>query len=171
MPELAIWPAWQRHDPAIERDAELFWHKEQVLPKSADVGARLAGVCAVAYSGNRLIGVTSARIRQINFLRCKLAMLRCVVARGPKQRDTGYQLTAYSRDLLEEWARNNPAEDVRGVGTVVQSRRLAAAWRSAYCPRTKLALVGYTAQGYPMRVYWFAHARISREYAGDPAGQ
>jgi len=164
-------PAWRLADPRIERDAELFWQRERLLPAKADVTARLADVCMAAYDGDSLVGLTEARVRPIDFLRCKLAMFRCAVAREARVRKIASRLTVESRDLIEAWSRENPGEEVLGLGCVVQSRKLAENDRWAVWPDTKLAFIGYTAEGYQMRVYWFAHAKISPYWPGPPRGE
>ena len=42
------------------------------------------------------------------------------------------------------------------MGAVIQSRALVKNDRAAIWPDSKLTFVGYTQEGYQMRVYWFA---------------
>jgi len=170
MSELVLRPAWRLEDPAIERDAELFWRKENALPEGTDVAPRLGSLCAAAYFDDALIGVTTATIRPIDFLRCKLAMFRCLVSRNARVQQVASRLTVFSRDLMEAWARDNPGEEVLGLGAVIQSRALVEHSPWAVYPDTRLAFIGYTSEGYQMRVYWFAHAKISTYWPGDAGG-
>jgi len=163
-------PAWRKRDPTVERDAELFWQRMKALPPRANVPDRLANLCAAAYLSDELIGVTTARIRDINFLHCKLAMLTVLTAAGAASglHAVGTSLSNYSHDLLEAWSRENGAEGVMGLGALIQSRNLVENYNWAVYPTTGLALVGYTRSGIQMRVSWFAHARISQHWPGVP---
>jgi len=165
--EVVYRTAWHMGDPAIERDAELFWRANRALPSGSDTGARLSELCAVAYLGDELVGVATASIRTIDFLRSKLAMFRCLVAPSARNNQVASRLGVYSRDLLEAWSKANPDEGVMGLGAVIQSRALVKNNPYAVYPDTKLAFVGYTQEGYQMRVYWFAHATISKYWPGD----
>ena len=158
--------AWRRSDPAIERDAELYWQREGMLRPGADVALRLAQLCSVAYVGDGLAGLTTVNIREIDFLHCKLAMFRCAVSRSFRMQHIASRLTVFTRDILEAWSRDHPEEEVLGLGCVVQSRTLVEHRSQAMWP-DGLAFVGYTAQGHQMRVYWFRHAKLSTWWPGD----
>jgi len=159
--------AWRRNDPAIERDAELFWRGNNALPRGEDVERRLSELCAVAYGADGLAAVATARIRTIDFLRTKLAMLRVFVAPGARVQNLARRLTVLCRDALEIWSKQHPEEEVMGVGTVVQSRLVVKNAPFAVYPTTKMIFVGYTQEGYQVRVYWFTHATISTYWPGD----
>jgi hypothetical protein len=167
MSEIVLRTAWRRHDPAIERDAELFWRAQRALRADTDVDRRLAELCACAYCDNELVALATASIREIPPLRCKLAMFRCLVAPEARTLRIASQIAVYARDLLETWSRDNPVEEVLGLGAIIQSRILVETNTHAIYPDTKLAFIGYTQEGYQMRVYWFAHARISKYWPGD----
>jgi len=66
----------RKADPAIQRDAELFWRRERLLPRDANIGERLEELCMAGYDGDRLIELSTARIRYIDFLGVKIAMVR-----------------------------------------------------------------------------------------------
>jgi len=166
-PDIELRSAWQLNDPAIERDAELFWLANRMLPAGVDAGKRLPELCAVAYRGDQAIAVSTASIRLIDFLRCKLAMYRVLVSRDARIQDIASRLAVYSRDLLEAWSRDNPDQQVMGMGAVIQSRDLVKNIPEAVWPDTKLAFIGYTQEGYQMRVFWFAHATVSDYWPGD----
>ncbi len=168
MPEVEYRAAWRRGDPRIERDAELLLHRERTLRPEANAAVQMANLCAAAYIGDEMVAIAGANIRLIDFLRGKLAMYRCLVARNARRQGIGTALTVFSRDLLETWSREHPVEEVWGMGAIVQARLLVETQNWAVYPRTKLGLVGYTSKGFQMRVYWFAHARISRYWPGRP---
>ncbi len=175
MSELTYRPAWQRHEPLIERDAEQFWLANNALPPGTSAETRLSELCAAAYSENQMVAVSTASIRMIGFLRCKLAMFRVLVAPDVRIQEVASKLAVYSRDLLEAWSKENIDQGVMGLGAVIQSRVLVKNIPEAVYPDTKLAFIGYTQEGYQMRVYWFAHATVSTYWPGDdtvpPAGR
>jgi hypothetical protein len=96
-------------------------------------------------------------------------MYRVLVSRDARIQDIASRLAVYSRDLLEAWSRDNPDQQVMGMGAVIQSRDLVKNIPEAVWPDTKLAFIGYTQEGYQMRVFWFAHATVSDYWPGDDA--
>jgi hypothetical protein len=166
-PNLDLRAAWQRQDAAIERDAELFWLANKAIPPGSDAGTRLSELCAAAYIGDELVGISTTPIRTIGFLRTKLAMLRVLVAPGARVQNVARRLGVFSRDLLEAWSKENPQEGVMGLGAVIQSPLLVKNVTEAVYPETRLAFVGYTQEGFQMRVFWFAHATVSTYWPGD----
>ncbi|SRR5258706_6532687 len=171
MSDLVLKPAWHLADPAIERDAELFWRALKNPAARFDVDARRAELCGAAYLGGKLVGISTAEPRRIPRLRCKLVMYRTLVSREVRKQDIASKLAVFSRDLLETWSRENPQEEILGVGAVIQSRALVENIPLPVYPDTKLSLFGYTQEGFQMRVYWFAHARISTYWPGDAVGE
>ena len=169
MSDIEFRAAWLRNDEAIEHDAERFWRAQNALPRGVDAGTRLSQLCAVAYAGGELIAVSTAAIRMMDFLRCKLAMFRVLVAPETRFNQVASRLAVFSRDLLENWSRENPDQGVMGLGAVIQSRVLVEHNPYAVYPDTKLAFIGYTQEGYQMRVYWFAHATISKYWPSEDA--
>jgi len=156
--------AWRQNDPTIERDAELFWRKEQLLPPGTDLGQRLGELCLAGYDGDKLIAVSTARVRYIDFLGSKLAMLRVATAREMRQKNLALFLVSQSRPPLEEWSAANPQEQVMGMGTITQTH----VWdeqgpRPAIGPDSGLVFIGWTANNEHMRVAWFKHATIPRQ--------
>ena len=155
----ALRPAWRLSDPAIARDAELFWRREQILPNAVDVGERLRGLCVAGYDGDELIALSTARIRQIDFLAAKLAMLRIATASARRGARLASTISAKSLELLEEWSVANPTESVMGMATVTQTHNydnvgpVLAVWN-------RLCFIGWTADGEAMHVAWFAHGRV-----------
>src|SRR6185295_13604161 len=142
--------AWRQKNPAIERDAERFWRQEQLLGKDADVSERLGELCVAGYAGHDLIALSTARIRHIDFLGVKLAMLRVATAREHRQKSLGLYLVAQSRARLEEWSAANPQEEVMGMGTITQTHAWDTRAPSHALGRdTRLAFIGWTANNEP----------------------
>ena len=166
-----IRPAWRLADPVIERDAELFWRRERILPPGLDLGQRLSEIVLAGYDGDTLVGLVTARIRFIGFLGVKLAMMRVAVASDKRQKRLATILQAEARELLEQWSAKNPAEEVMGAGTVTQTRAFDDRGPArGFLRSSHLGFVGWTANGEPMRVAWFEHGTIPRRRPDLPLG-
>lgn len=169
--KLELRPAWRCADPQIERDAELFWRRERVLPPGTDIDEQLKELCLAAYEGETLIALTTARIRYIDFLMVKLAMLRIAVASDKRKHRVASILQPESRELLEQWSLANPSENVFGMGTVVQAFMFPLGTRlQAYRPASRVSFIGWTANGEQMQVAWFEHATIPLRRPDAPFG-
>ena len=154
-------PAWRLHDAAIERDAIAFWQKEGLIPPNTTPQARLAELCIAGYDENgQMITVGTAKIRDVDFLGCKLAMFRCSVASDKRRNLLASVITAHARELLEQWSLAHPEEELMGMGTVVQSRAIDGLARRAMFRASRLGFIGWTPQGEQMRVAWFEHGRV-----------
>ena len=157
-------PAWRLKDAAIERDAEMFWRRERLLFDPANVDSRLDEVCMAGFAGDTLIALSTAHIRYVAFLGVKLAMLRVAISADKRRNRLATIIQAESRELLEQWSANNPAEEVMGMGTVTQSRELAGRGPArAFLRSSHFGFICWTANGEPMRVAWFEHARIPEQ--------
>ncbi len=164
---LEIRPAWQLCDPGIERDAELFWRSQQLLPATVDIGERLQELCITGYDGHTLVGLTTARVRYISFLGVKLAMVRVAVAQDRWRQHVGATLTEATRELLQEWSLKNPHEEVLGIGSVTQVRHFRSGARlPAFRPGSRMGFIGWTANGEQFRAAWFDHATIPLRQPG-----
>jgi hypothetical protein len=170
-PPAAFRPAWRLGDAAINRDAIAFWDRNNMLPAAASLEERLAQVVAGAYDGDKMIAIATANIREVDFLRARLAMFRCSVDRETRERRLATAISLYAFDVLERWSLAHPDEQLMGVGAVIQSRALVEHDNHAVWPDTKLTFVGYTNEGYQFRVRWFAHGTIPRFWPGEPGAQ
>jgi len=145
----------------IESDAKAFWQRLNLLPPAVGIETRLPEICAAAYEDHQMIAVATAVIREVDFVRSRLAMFRCSVDPGARRLRVATQLTVYSRKLLELWSLEHPEEQVLGMGTVVQSPDLNDRdSRRMMMRSTHLGLVGFTDAGEPIRIAWFDHATL-----------
>lgn len=161
-------PAWQQRTPEIDRDAVAFWQRNNMLPPNASIEERLDQVCAAAYDEGQMIAIATALVRDVDFLRARLAMFRCSVDRNLRQKRVSTALSLYAFDVLERWSLAHPEAQLMGIGAVIQSRALVEHDNHAVWPDTKLTFVGYTNEGYQFRVRWFAHGTIPRFWPGEP---
>ena len=166
-PDLVIQTAWRQNDPTLQADAKTFWERLNLLPHGASAEKRLQELCAVAYMGDAVAGVSTATIQHLRSLRLKLAMFRCAVSPDARSHHVATETALLSCGVLEQWSAAHPEDAVMGVGIVVQSRLLVESDRHAVWPNTKFSFVGYTPNGFQMRVYWFAHATVS-DYFPEP---
>jgi hypothetical protein len=164
MPEpsakLEIRPAWRRRDPDLARDALGFWRRFDLLPRGAMIEERLKGLCAVAYKAGEVAAVSCAFLELNAQLRARLAMYRCAIAPQHRRSVVLGEITEASRLILLDWARAHPGEQVKGMGTVTETplNMLGAPiWRHK---DLRLVLVGWTSEGYPIRVAWFPGVRV-----------
>ena len=158
-PELK--PCWQLRDAAIERDVLAFWREGRLLPSVADAAARLKDICLVAYDGARAVGVVEARLRYLEFIRSRIAMVKLVVSPAHRQEELATDMIGVARQILEQWSVDHPEEKLMGIGCIVQSKDLGQKVHQAVWPRSSLALINYTPRGEQMRLSWFKHATVA----------
>ena len=156
-------PAWLLRDPQMEKDALAFWKRTGVFKSEAKMAERLPQLCVLTYDGDELVAVSTAALRHIKLLNCRMAMHSVAVAPGARSQHTSTNTTLATIALLEQWSLDHPEEAVMGVGAIIQSELLVQNRRQAVWPNTKLTFIGFTAQGEQFRVVWFKHATV-----GDP---
>lgn len=122
--------------------------------------ARAKELVAAAYRDGELIGVTTATLERLENLRARFAVFRAAVDPAQRRTHAAIALAIYTRDLMEEWAEDNPDEKIAGLAGVVENREIAARLREPYWPVTRLGLVGHTSDGRQIRVAWFRNALI-----------
>jgi hypothetical protein len=154
--------AWRRHVPAIERDAELFWSEQKVLGPETSVADRSKELCIVAYQHGQIAAVSTAGLRQINFLGARVAMFRCTIAKEFRGRRLSYELMTRARQEIEAWSAANLDEKVMAMATIAQTKDAHLGDGPGVFKGSGLTFVGWTANGERMRVAWFKHARIPR---------
>jgi len=157
-------PAWQRDDGKIVKDATDFWLKLHALPADVTAERRARELCAAAYVGDELIGVSTMELRQSPNLRCRLGFFRCLVSPAQNHRRIAIRLTIYSRELLERWSRENPGEKVLGMATILENPNFdllgrRPIWRAG---GGEFWLIGYTPKGSQIRLTWFDRVRLER---------
>ncbi|MEA3036776.1 MAG: hypothetical protein QOH04_2553 [Sphingomonadales bacterium] len=157
---LEIRPAWRRDDAAIEADAIEFWTRLDLLPPGVSGEARAKEVIAAAYKDGRLIAVSTATIEYVDYLRARFAVLRG--ATDPEHRRSRAQLALAvpSRNILHEWARAHPEEELAGGIAFVETAEWGEFARLPVWPESELTLIGYTPEGRQIRAAWFDHFRF-----------
>ncbi len=159
-------PAWRLKDSAIGRDALAFWAREGLLAAKTSLDVRLSELCMAGYDGDELIALSTAVIRFVDLVGCKLAMFRCAVAREKRRMLLASVIAGYSREHLEQWSLAHPEEEVMGMGSVTQAKALDNLSRRAMFRASRLGFVGWTPNGEQMRIAWFEHGAIPLEPGG-----
>jgi len=171
MSAITFRPAWRKADPELERDAISFWSKrEKLLPRGVNPEARAKQLCALAYRDGEVAGVATATLELVPRLRCRMAVYRCAVAIGMRRKPLSWTITDYSREVLEQWSLENPDEKVMGLLAVMQAREFVERYPQIVAP-ANMAFVGFTQNGYPVRVAWFKHAALPTEWPPRPSRQ
>ena len=152
--------AWRRGDEAIERDAIAFWNRLAILPPGVAPATRARELAVAAYAGDTLVGVTTASLGRIEWLRGRFAFLRCAVDPAHRRGRLAMALTIQTRDIIEAWAAEHPEERLLGLAGVVETPLLQDRLREPVWPTTRFTLVGHRADGRQVRVAWFEHARL-----------
>jgi hypothetical protein len=153
-------PAWQRNDAKTKKDATDFWLKLRALPRNITPENRLAELCAAAYVGDELVGVSTIELNHSPLLRCRLGFFRCLISPAYVNRRIAWRLVKYSRELLETWSKENPAEKVLGMAAILENPNFDRLGKRPMWHGPDLWLIGYTRAGLQIRLTWFKHARL-----------
>lgn len=152
--------AWRRDDPEIEADAIAMWTRLDVLPKDVRPEDRAKQLVAAAYQGDRLAAVCTAVIEPIPFLRARFLVLRSLTDPDFRRSHAQIALALPVKDILEEWAKAHPAEEVAGVIGFVEPGAWGDFAQLPVAPVWAWTLVAYTHDGHQVRAVWFDHYRV-----------
>src|SRR5258706_8330842 len=103
LPEIELRTVWRTGDAAVKADVKALWHRLNILPGDVDADTRADEIVCAAYCGDVLAGVSTAFIRELEFLHHRFAMLRGVVAPEFRQQHLGGRLLVQSRSIMENW--------------------------------------------------------------------
>src|SRR5262245_37533811 len=161
MPDISILRVWRQNNPAIAEDTKALWNRLNALPTGASAEQRVNELCVAAYCDHELAGVSTVNIGTLPSLpRCRLGFLRVLVAPEYRLHGLARKLAVFSRDVLEQWSRDNPAEKLLGMAAIIEGQDFAERSKIPFWPASGLALAGRTANGQQIRIVWFAHARL-----------
>lgn len=156
--------AWRRDDAEIERDAKAFWRSRAgLLFANVNLDAQARELCAVAYSSDQLVGVSTASIEFVEQFRRRMSIYRCAVSAGLRHEPLSWQITDYSREILEQWSLENPDEKVMSLLAVMQSKVLVTRYPDVFGV-ANMTFTGFLPSGFPSRVAWFKHATIPTDW-------
>jgi hypothetical protein len=162
IPGFVLRPAWRLNDARIEADAVDFWTRLNILPPDVRPEDRAKELIAVVYRDDRIVGVHTAMISELEQVRARFAAFRSAVDPAYRRTHVSLALTLYSRALLEGWARDNPEERLAGLCAIVESAQLAERGKQPYWPQSRLILAGFMPDGRQIRISWFEDYRVDR---------
>lgn len=160
MEEVRFIQAWQRDDQRCVADAKALWRQMGMPDDQAE--QRAEELCVVAYQGDALAGVSTAKLAEFAPLKARFVHLRCAVSPTARRKDIAARIIGHTRTVLEAWAADNPQEKLVGMLAVLQANELREKQREPIWPiyGIDLTLIGYTSRGEQIRVGWFRHARV-----------
>jgi hypothetical protein len=158
--DLEIRHGWRAGDAQLEADAIAFWQRLGLLPDHVDPQARAKEIVLGAYKEARLVGVTTAILGPLDFLRARFAFLRSAVDPELRRGHAAATMAYHARDLLERWSAEHPEEKLAGIGAALESRQLAELAKEPYWPGTRLMLARFLPDGRQVRISWFSHYRV-----------
>jgi hypothetical protein len=152
-------PGWRLGDARLEADALDFWKRMGNLPEGVSPEARARELVVGCYKDDVLIGVQTATIVRLDFVRARFLMLRSAVDPEARRGHASSTMSYYTRDHLEAWAAEHPEENIAGIAAIMESRQLTELQREPIWPRTGLAIAGFTPDGRQIRISWFNEIR------------
>ncbi|HEX6859076.1 MAG TPA: hypothetical protein VF138_02590 [Caulobacteraceae bacterium] len=162
--------AWKRDDWKVEADAKAFWEKLGLI-SAEERERRVKELCAAGYLDGQLVVVSTVTVSVFPQFKARLGMYRCAVDPAYRRQDLAERISGYTRQVLEMWSVENPAEKLLGYGAIIQApelmrKGLEPIWHDW---GTDLVLAGYTQRGEQIRIGWFRHTRL--EGAQPPAAE
>ncbi|HEX5775879.1 MAG TPA: hypothetical protein VFX95_04275 [Caulobacteraceae bacterium] len=160
MAEIEYSIAWKRNDPRVIAGATVFWRglglSDEIIKE------RVPELCNVAWSGGKVVGVTTVKLGDAPPVKCRVGFLRCAVASEFRKHYLATFLTRDSLTILEHWSLENPRARVQGLAFIIEAIELGskavfpmwADWNLHY------NLIGHTSRDEQIRLAWFRHARL-----------
>jgi len=153
-------PAWRLDDSQIVEDVRRMWSQIGLRPRIID--KRVTELCATAYSGDKLVAVSTAYIFDDRYMRNKFFGYRCMTIPEFRQHNLAWRITAYSRKILQDWTAHNPEQRILGLLIDVETDKyeegLLHPVREGF--GMTLHFVGYTPEGNQLRAIWFDNAKL-----------
>lgn len=155
-----IFPAWRLGDPDFEKDAIAFWNELGIMASEEETRKRAGQLVCVGYVNDVLAGVQTADIGEYPPLKQKFAFFRAAVAPAYRLNYLQVRMATRTQEILENWARDNPEEEVAGVAIVMEASFQANRRMPPVTPTNKTVLVGFNESGHQIRIKWFDHIRV-----------
>jgi len=154
---------WNNADVGLQARVKTFWENQQAIPEPAEREKRARQLIMVATDKDENILATSTglKTRIIRLNNNWLYEYRCFVAAPYRTVGFDLQITNSSMQALEDHARHDSHKPI-GAFVLVQNKDLnlkkfnnATVWRG-----TNMIFLGYNADGFPIRVYYFSGATV-----------
>lgn len=153
---------WRQDNSAFIDEVIHLWTENNILPQDVTPEERASELCALAYDGDELVGMTTGVVRYMRQLRSKAVFIRTFIDPKHRMHSAGRDLTAKSKEFLSQWSEDNPELEIRGMATIVQSKLIKQMPRYGVpvWNKTKLAVVGFTRDDEQIRFTWFDHIML-----------
>ncbi|MDO8421585.1 MAG: hypothetical protein Q7S99_05435 [Parvibaculum sp.] len=155
--------AWRKDDPRLEADARVIWSEPGILPDLAEIEIRVKQLAVVAYSDGQLAALTTLNVRPFEHVRQKFAFIRGFVTPAFRMNAVGREIMVETHKMIENWALNNPDENLAGMAAVMQ---VPGVGKRPVGRSTGMVLVGYTPDNEQVRAAWFEHFRVPGNLEG-----
>lgn len=149
--------AWKKSDPKLEQDAIDLWTNLSALPEDGTPQQRAKSLAVVAYDGTDVVALSTLEIQYFEQLRQKFAFVRMLVAPSNRLQQMSTNMMRQTRAVIEAYALEHPEEQIAGMGAVFQQKGMG---RAPIGAGGRTVLIGYTSQGYQLRVAWFDHFQV-----------
>lgn len=159
MLEIELKSAWQKKDPRFEQDAIEYW-TEHGLVADEELEKRSRQLSAVAYHGDKLVGITTATLVDYKMLGHRLAFHRVSAHHDYRRNQVMNRVATKAIDVLQQWSLENPQKRIAGICTHYDAPYLRAGNRPPVSEIHRFFLCGYTDSGRQVRVRWFDHTRV-----------
>jgi len=151
--------AWKKNDPQVEKDVLATWRENKSLPGYATPEKRLAELCVIAYSGEEVAGISSIELAYYPPLKRRFGFFRAFTVPKFGRQDIARHLAVHCRDTIREWSIAHPEEQISGMMAFYQAKGMGR----TPVGFSGLTLIGYSPEGYQVRLVWFDHIRIQTE--------
>lgn len=159
-PEIAFQNVWSEKNQVLLDEIVDVWNQYNAIPPGENPLDRAKQVVYLARNKeNHIVGISTAYINRISQLRANMFVYRAFIAKPYRRQGLLTRITLMTRDYLESIHQSiNPR--CLGIIATIENEGLNKTLRQAVYPISKLALIGYSKRGYPVRVYYFDEAKI-----------
>lgn len=160
IPGITFQNVWKEKNQELLDEIVDAWTRYKAIPPGENPLDRAKQVVYLARNEeNHIVGIATAYIRRIGQLRANMFVYRSFVAEPYRRKGIMTRITVMTRDYLELIHQNiNPM--CLGIIAEIENEGLKQTLRQAVYPQSKLALIGYSKRGNPIRVYYFQGAKI-----------
>lgn len=147
------------------KEACAFWVELGALKQQSQGVQRAQLLGVVAYDGGKLVAVSTIAVAMQSQVHAKVCYFRCMVHPEYRRRGIATELAKRCLVVSEEWSKENPKYQAMAFAIRVETPSLVM---KTYKPvwNNKLNFIGYSEEGLPVYLRWFAHAYFGE--AQDP---
>ena len=158
---LEIIPVWNQITPELEAELAQFWIDNKAMLDPAKAGQRAAQVVCIARGDKgEIAGVSTAYPRIVPLLRQPMYYYRNYIAPAYRNRALSIPFLRESRAVLQEFNLALPQPFCIGVIVSLENKRISTHYPEAYWPLTGFTFMGYSKDGYELRVSYFDGVRL-----------